>query len=77
MRKIIAALLAAFCVIAGIALVRVARFSSRQLQPPPAETITTDRRAIANRLSQAIQYETVSYQEPDASAAASNDASPS
>src|SRR5919109_3373373 len=69
MRRTVAALLAAFFIIGGITVVRMAGFTSRQLQPPPAEKISIDRNAIANRLSRAIQYKTVSYQESSASSA--------
>jgi carboxypeptidase PM20D1 len=70
MRRTIAALLAAFFIIGGITLVRMAGFTSRQLQLPPAEKISIDRNAIASRLSKAIQYKTLSYQAPSGSSAA-------
>jgi carboxypeptidase PM20D1 len=70
MRKIISLVLAAFCIIAGIVLARVAGFASRQIQAPPAEKFNIDRNAIASRLSEAIQFKTVSYQESSESGAA-------
>jgi carboxypeptidase PM20D1 len=70
MRKIIAALVLVSCIVVGIALARVTSFTSRQLKAPPAEKITIDRNAIAERLAQAIQYKTVSYEDLTASAAA-------
>jgi carboxypeptidase PM20D1 len=60
MKKIIVLLIGVLAVIAGVALLRTARFTSRQIQVPAVKAITLDRDPMVRRLSQAIQYKTVS-----------------
>jgi carboxypeptidase PM20D1 len=45
--------------------IRAARFTSRQVQPGPVQAFAVDRDSAARRLSQAIQFKTVSLQGPD------------
>jgi carboxypeptidase PM20D1 len=69
MKKIIVTLLGALCIMLAVALVRTARFTSRQLLVPPAKETLLERDKILGRLSEAIQYETVSDQALGPSAA--------
>jgi carboxypeptidase PM20D1 len=70
MKKIIITFIGALCIIVGVALVRTARFTSRQIQLPPAKEIVLPHDKMLGRLSEAIQYKTVSDQAPDPSTAA-------
>jgi len=54
--------LALFCILVGIIAVRTIIFRSRQLDAPPLQKITLDRTAIVQRLSDAIQYRTITNQ---------------
>ena len=60
MKKIIVTLIGLFAIMVGVALVRTARFTSRQIQVPAAEDIPLDHDKMAERLSHAIQYKTIS-----------------
>lgn len=64
MKKLSLAVLAILAVLAGIVLVRTARFTSRQLQVDPVQVIAIDRDAVAKRLAEAIRFQTVSFQAP-------------
>ncbi len=60
MKKIIVTLIGLLAIMAGVALVRTARFTSRQIQVLAAEAITLDSDKMAERLSHAIQHKTIS-----------------
>jgi carboxypeptidase PM20D1 len=62
MKKTFFAFLALFCILVGIIAVRTIIFRSRQLDAPPLQKITLDRTAIVQRLSEAIQYRTITNQ---------------
>jgi carboxypeptidase PM20D1 len=62
MKKTFFAFLALFCILVGIISVRTIIFRSRQLDAPPLQKITLDRTAIVQRLSEAIQYRTITNQ---------------
>ncbi len=64
MKKLSLALMGILAVLAGIVLVRTARFTSRQLQVEPVQVIAIDRDAVAKRLAEAIRFQTVSFQDP-------------
>ena len=64
MKKLALILSAILGVLAGVILVRTVTFTSRQLQFAPAQAIAVDRDAMAKRLSEAIQFKTISFQEP-------------
>ncbi|MGE5305107.1 MAG: M20 family peptidase [Alphaproteobacteria bacterium] len=70
MKKIVLALLGALGIMLAVALVRTARFTSRQILVPPAKEVALERDKMAGRLSEAIQYQTVSDQAPTPAAAA-------
>src|SRR5262245_46632722 len=60
MKKISLFVLASFCAIVGVSVVRTLLFSSRQIQVRPAEKLNVDRDAALSRLSQALKFRTVS-----------------
>jgi len=70
MKKIVVALLSALCIMLAVALVRTTHFTSRQMLVPPAKEIVLERDKIVGRLSEAIQYQTVSDQALSPSAVA-------
>ena len=70
MKKIIVTLLGIFCIMVGVAVVRTSRFTSRQILVPPAKEILLERDKMLGRLSEAIQYNTVSDPAPNPSAVA-------
>ena len=70
MKKIIVPLIGLLVIMVGVALVRTARFTSRQIQVPAAKAITLDRHKMAQRLSHAIQHKTISDPVPNSTAAA-------
>lgn len=67
-RKFLAIIAVCLGVLASVLLIRTARFTSLQLQPPPAPDISLDGRAIAARLAKAVRFQTVSHQSPDQAA---------
>ena len=60
MKKIIVTLIGLLTFMVAVALVRTARFTSRQIQVPAVERIALDRDRMAERLSRAIQHKTIS-----------------
>lgn len=69
MKRIIVTLLGLLCIVAGVALVRAARLTSRQILVPPAKEILLEHEKIAARLSKAVQYKTISDQAPESALA--------
>jgi carboxypeptidase PM20D1 len=70
MKKLAFILFAIVGALAAVILIRTARFSSRQIDAAPIQTIAVDREAAARRLSAAIQFKTISFQEPENSGSA-------
>src|SRR5262245_26481948 len=63
MKKILLLVLGTLCVLVAVLFARTITFTSRQIQAPSAEKLTFDRDAALSRLSQALQFQTVSYSE--------------
>jgi len=70
MKKISLIVLLTICVIVSVLVIRTIRFTSRQVQAPPAGKLDLDRGMTLKRLSQAIQFRTVSSANPSQSAVA-------
>lgn len=70
MKKLLLTLLGALLVVGGVLVIRAASLASRQLGVAAAQAIAVDRDAMATRLSEAIQFKTISFQEPAASSVA-------
>ena len=70
MKKISLIVLLTICVIVSVLVIRTIRFTSRQVQAPPAEKLDLDREMTVKRLSQAIQFRTVSSGTPSQSTVA-------
>ena len=64
MKKLSLTILGILATLAGVILVRAVTFPSRQLQVGPAQAIAIDRDEAVKRLSEAIQFKTISFQEP-------------
>ncbi len=64
MKKLSLTLLGILATLAGVILVRAVTFPSRQLQLGPAQAIPFDRDGAMKRLSAAIRFKTISFQEP-------------
>jgi carboxypeptidase PM20D1 len=64
MKKISFTFLGILLVASGVLAIRTASFTSRQLQAGPAQAIAIDRDGAVKRLSEAIQFKTISFQEP-------------
>lgn len=64
MKKLASTLIALLGVIAAVVIFRTATFKSRQIPPTPAQSITLDQKAIVGRLSEAIQFPTISFESP-------------
>ena len=62
MKKTALAVLALFSILIAILVIRAAGFRSRQIAVDPIQPIALDRDRLAARLSQAIQFKTVSLQ---------------
>jgi carboxypeptidase PM20D1 len=62
MKKISLALLGVFCILLGVITVRTLTFTSRQLKTPPVQELNLPRDATLRRLSEAIQYRTITNQ---------------
>ena len=70
MKRLALSLTALVGVIVAALVIRTTTFNSRQLHPPPAAQIQLDQNAIVKRLSEAIRFQTVSF---DAAGASSTD----
>jgi len=64
MKKLSLTILGILAILVGMILVRAVTFPSRQLQVVPAQAIAIDRDGMLKRLSEAIQFKTISFQEP-------------
>jgi carboxypeptidase PM20D1 len=69
MKKLLLPVLGAICLIVAVLIVRTIAFTSRQMQTQPVEKFTFDRQAALSRLSQAIQFQTVSFSNLSSTAA--------
>lgn len=65
MKKLALTLLVILGALAGVIFIQTANFKSRQIYPPPAESLAVDREAVAQRLSAAIRFKTISFQQPE------------
>jgi len=63
MKKVSFTFLGILLVVSGVLAIRTASFTSRQLQVGPAQAIAIDRDGAVKRLSEAIQFKTISFQE--------------
>jgi len=63
-KKLSLTILGILATLAGVILVRAVTFPSRQLQVGPAQAIAIDRDRAVKRLSAAIRFKTISFQEP-------------
>ena len=70
MKRLSVTILGILGILVGIFLFRTARFTSRQLQVGPAQAIAIDRDGMLKRLSEAIRFKTISFQEPTDSSVA-------
>ncbi len=61
-KRIVALLLICIVVLAGVVLVRTFRFTSRQTEAAPVAGIAVDEAAVAQRLGEAIRFQTISSQ---------------
>jgi carboxypeptidase PM20D1 len=64
MKKLASTLIVLLGVLAAVVAFHTASFKSRQIPPPPAQSIELDQQAILGRLSEAIQYPTISSESP-------------
>lgn len=69
MKKILLCVALVILILTGIVTVRTIRFASKQIEVSAASEIKLDTDSITERLSRAIQYKTVSADEPFASSA--------
>jgi carboxypeptidase PM20D1 len=65
MKKTALAILALFSILIAILFIRAAGFRSRQISVDPIPAIAINRDQLAERLSQAIQFKTISLQSPE------------
>ena len=63
MKNLSLILLGILAILSAVIVIRSARFTSRQIHAEPIQSITLDREAVARRLSKAIQFKTISFQE--------------
>jgi carboxypeptidase PM20D1 len=49
----------------AVVVIRTLRFTSQQMPVQPAAPVALDRQAVATRLAQALQFQTISHQDPD------------
>jgi carboxypeptidase PM20D1 len=64
MKKLASTLIVLVGALAAVVSFRTASFESRQIPPQPAQSIELDQPAILGRLSEAIQYPTISSESP-------------
>src|SRR5690348_10135264 len=65
MKKAALAILALCSIVIAILFIRVAGFRSRQISVSPIQAIAINRDQLAERLSQTIQFKTISLQSPE------------
>ena len=71
MKKILLALLLCVAVLCSVILIKTFSFTSRQIEAEPMESVTIDKQRAAQNLSRALQYKTISSQNPSEFDAAS------
>lgn len=64
MKKLLLLIGVAFVAVACVVMFRAGTLSSRQIQPIPASGIILDSKALAGRLERALQFQTISYEDP-------------
>ena len=62
MKRLTLLLTALFGVLIALMVIRTMTFTSRQLRPPTAEKLQLDQDEIVTRLSEAIQFKTISFE---------------
>ena len=64
MKRILTVLALGVLAVIAVLLIRTLRFGSKQIQVQPVAPVTLDRQALATQLAQALQFQTVSHQDP-------------
>ena len=64
MKRILTLLALGALAVIAVLLIRTLRFSSKQIQVQPVTPVTLDRQALATRLAQALQFQTISHHLP-------------
>lgn len=64
-KRILGVVVLAVLALVGVVVVRAALFTSKQVAVEPAPAVDVDTDAAVQRLSRAVQFKTVSYQDPD------------
>jgi len=64
MKRILTLLAFGALAVIAVLLMRTLRFGSKQIQVQPAAPVVLDRQALATRLAQALQFQTISHQDP-------------
>jgi carboxypeptidase PM20D1 len=64
MKRIVTLLALGALAVIAVLLIRTLRFSSKQIQVQPVAPVTLDRQVLATRLAQALQFQTISHQDP-------------
>ena len=64
MKKILLAILLCVVVLCAVVLIKTFSFTSKQVDAEPMASITIDKQRAARNLSQAIQFKTISSQDP-------------
>ena len=64
MKKILLAILLCVVVLCSVVLIKTFSFTSKQVEAEPMESITIDKQRAAQNLSRALQYKTISSQDP-------------
>ena len=64
MKRVLTILALATLALVAVLLVRTMRFTSKQISVPPVQPVAVDRQAVAARLGHALEFQTVSHQDP-------------
>src|SRR5262245_42859553 len=64
MKRILLAIVAAAALLGSVLSARTALLTSKQLPREPASLVAVDTEQVAEHLSQAVRFRTVSYQDP-------------
>ena len=64
MKRILTLLALGALAVIAVLLIRTLRFSSKQIQVQAVAPVALDRQALATRLAQALQFQTISHQDP-------------
>jgi carboxypeptidase PM20D1 len=62
MKRLVRSLIVLFGIFSALVIIRTITFTTRQIHPPAAEPLKLDQNAIVRRLSEAIQFKTVSFE---------------